>query len=274
MRILSVFSFFLLLQIALAGPAAAQGAPTRKLQQADLNYLLFVMQGQNATEALAAIAELGRRKTPESLDLLQMQLLLGYPPAMTKAMIQALGARKDPKSMDTLVFYTRHRAPELRAEALVALCELDFGKEAGPQKTINDLLLGALRDYDESVRNKAAWLVGRRRVAEAEDSLLKLFSTGSAPAMQALGFVGGIRTARALALAMENTRASKEPLITTIGTLLSRDDFGPEPVRVQLVQILGDTNLPGAQNVLMVYHGSGPEAFPRSRKLAFQILSK
>ncbi len=274
MRILSVLSVVLVLALGAARPASAQKAPTKNLQQADLNYLLFVIQGDNSADALAAIAELGKRKTPESLEMLQMQLLLGYPPAMSKAMIQALGARKDARSMDTLTFYTRHRAPELRAEALVALCELDFGKDAAPVKTVNELLLRALRDYDESVRHKAAWLLGKRRVAEAEEPLLKLFARGSAPAMQALGFVGGIRTARALALAMENTKTSKEPLIATIGTLLSRDDFGPEPVRVQLVQILGDTNLPGAQNVLMVYHGSGPDAFPRSRKLAFQILSK
>ncbi len=274
MRKFLVFMVVSWLALGISFPAAAQKAPLKNMQQADLNYLLFVIQGDNAADALAAIAELGKRKTPESLDMLQMQLLLGYPPAMSKAMIQALGARKDPKAMETLVFYTRHRATELRVEALVSLCELDFGKDPAPVKVVNEILLKALRDYQEAVRNKAAWLLGKRRVAEAEEPLLKLFARGSTAAMQALGFIGGIRTARTLAMAMENTKSSKEPLITTIGTLLSRDDFGPEPVRVQLVQILGDTNLPGAQNVLMVYHGSGPDAFPRSRKLAFQILSK
>ncbi len=256
-----------------AFPAQAQQKASKNLQSADLDYLLYLIQGDNAQEASAAIAELGKRRTPESLDLLLTQLLLGYPPPMSRAMIQALGERRDPRALETLLFYSGHRSVELRTEALSALCEMDI-KDPAVQQRIDDVLLRALRDYDEAVRNKAAWLLGKRRVAKAEEPLLKLFERGSTAAMQALGFVGGIRTAKALALAMESTKTSKEPLITTIGTLLSRPDFGPEPVRVQLVKILGETNLPGAQNVLMTYHASGPDAFMRSRKLAYQILSK
>ncbi len=265
--------FFTVLVSGIPGTAFSQKAPARNLGQANLDYLLFMIQGENVQDSLAAIAELGKRKTPDSLDLLLMQLLLGYPPQLSKAMIEALGNRKDPRAMETLVFYSRHRSPELRVEALTALSALEF-KDPGQIKATNELLLKALRDMDEPVRNKAAWLLARRKVAEAEELLLVLFSRGSTPAMEALGSVGGIRTAHAMALALEDSRASREPLIRTIGTLLSRPDFGPEPVRIQLVKILGSINLPGAQNVLMVYHASGPDAFSRSRKLAFQILSK
>jgi hypothetical protein len=273
MKSFSAICFTLLLAAITAFPAHAQQKNPKNLQTADLDYLLYLIQGDNAQEAASAIAELGKRKTPESLDLLLTQLLLGYPPPMSKAMLQALGERKDPRALETLLFYAGHRSVELRTEALSALCELDI-KDPAVIKRINDVLLKALSDYDEAVRNKSAWLLGTRRVAAAEEPLLKLFERGSTAAMQALGFVGGIRTAKALALAMESTKTSKEPLITTIGTLLSRPDFGPEPVRVQLVKILGETNLPGAQNVLMNYHADGPDAFMRSRKLAYQILSK
>lgn len=266
-------TYFTLMFVMTAFPVNAQQKTPKNLQSADLDYLLYLIQGDNFQEATNAIAELGKRKTPESLDLLLMQLLLGYPPPMSKVMLQALGARKDPRALETLMFYAKHRSVELRTEALSALCELDI-KDPAMMQRIDNVLLHALSDYDEAVRNKAAWLLGKRRVAESEEMLLILFERGSTAAMQALGFVGGIRTAKALALAMESTKTSKEPLITTIGTLLSRPDFGPEPVRVQLVKILGETNLPGAQNVLMTYHADGPEAFMRSRKLAYQILSR
>lgn len=273
MKLFPASCFAFAMAVLMAFPAHAQQQNPKNLQSADLDYLLYLLQGSNAQEAMAAIAELGKRKTPESLDLLLTQLLLGYPPPMSKAMIQALGERKDPRALETLMFYSGHRSVELRTEAISALCALDI-KDPAVIKRIDELLLKALRDYDEIVRNKAAWLLGKRRVIAAEEPLLILFGRGSSSALQALGFVGGIRTARALALAMESTKTSKEPIITAIGTLLSRPDFGPEPVRVQLVKILGETNLPGAQNVLMNYHASGPDAFMRSRKLAFQILSR
>ena len=235
--------------------------------------LLDLLLNKNMKLALDAAKELGRRKSALTLDTLLQQLLLGHPPKLSIAMIEALESRADPKAYNTLMFYARHRSPDLRVAAIQALTKLPFKENSKEYKAINTLLMASLRDYAAVVRAKAAWHLGKRKIYSAESDLLKLFSKGSVPAIQALGFIGGIRTARAFAISLESRKARKEVLVNTIGTMLLREDFGPEPVRVQLVKILGEINLPGAQTVLLKYSGSGPMQFKRSKKLAYKILS-
>ncbi len=254
---------------------SAHGAGKAKLNwraQSD-DKLLDLLLTKDMNTAVEAARELGKRTSAYSMDNLLQQLLLGHPPQLSLAMIEALEARQDVRSFQTLVFYSAHRAPTLRVAALQAICRLPFKAGSKEFLQVNALLLKALRDYDATVRGKAAWHLGKRKVYRAEGALLKLFAKGSVPATQALGFIGGIRTARAFAMTLEGRKTRKEIIVNTIGTMLLREDFGPEPVRMQLVKILGAINLPGAQTVLLKYSGSGPDRFGRSKKLAYKILS-
>ncbi len=254
---------------------SAAAAPRKRLRLRNKkdNDLVNLLLDSNMRVAVAAAKELGRRSSTASLDSLLQQLLLGHPPQLSRTLLKALAARRDPKSFKTLMFYAKHRSPALRIAALQALTRLKVKKGSKIYNAINTLLMKSLRDYSPLVRAKAAWHLGKRRVYAAESDLLALFAKGSIPAIQALGFIGGIRTARAFALALEKRKTQKEVVINTIGTMLLRRDFGPEPVRVQLVKILGLVSLPGAQTVLLKYSGSGPARAKRSKKLAYKILS-
>jgi HEAT repeat protein len=269
-----IASILLLILTTLSATSAysAKGKKVKWKSITDDKLVDYLLSNNLSTSEKAAL-ELGKRKSSVSLDSLLQQLLLGHPVKISLAMINALEKRKNPKAFRTLLFYTRHRTATLRIAALQALANLEVKKTSKIYKSVTEALFLGIRDYSPQVRAKAAWFLGKRKVYSAEDDLLKLFHKGSLPAIQALGFIGGIRTAKAFAISLERRKVQKELIVNTIGTMLLRKDFGPEPVRIQLVKILGSINLPGAQVVLLKYSGSGPEKSKRSKKLAYKILS-
>ncbi|MGM0597621.1 MAG: HEAT repeat domain-containing protein, partial [Myxococcota bacterium] len=236
--------------------------------------LINFLHNKDVNKVVKAVQEINRRKDSSLIQPLMQQLLLGHPPVITRQMLVALGDIGDKKAFDTLIFYSKHRDENIRITAINSLIKLKVKSGSKLYKKINKVLLQALRDYSTPVRAKAAWYLGKRKVKRAEESLLKLFKMKSEAAIDALGFIGGISTAKAFALRLEDENAQKGKIINSIDTLLLRKDFGPEPVRVQLVKILGRINLPAAQTVLLKYSGSGLTKFKRSRKLAYKILSK
>ena len=152
--------------------------------------------------------------------------------------LDALAARKDPQSIEVLAVYASHRSPELRKKALTAL-----GAIPGPQ--VVPVLIAALSDSTTDVRATAAEALGRRRERTAEGPLLKLLSRGDSAAAPALGAIGGPDTARGLG-ELVGTLPDRL-LIATLGELLKRGDFGPDPLRLEVVQTLG--KLAGTETV-------------------------
>ncbi|MBN2725077.1 MAG: hypothetical protein JXR95_13505 [Deltaproteobacteria bacterium] len=270
------FKFLLpvILSVIIAIPSISQGKSKIRWNKLVEDDLLKFLTSNNMEYALKAVEELGKRKSPSSLDELLGQLLLGHPPELSLTIINAIGSKGNVKSFKTLSYFASHRNHSIRSAALTALSLIQTGKDQLLKTKIDNILIRALRDFDSNVRNTAAFLIGKRKIASAEKDLLVLFGAGSIAAVDALGYIGGITTARTFAIALDNKKVSKERIISSILTMLKRNDFGPEPVRVQLVKILGSLNLPGAQDALIKYHGTGPEKFMRSRKLAFKILSK
>ncbi|MBU1218815.1 hypothetical protein KKF34_04565 [Myxococcota bacterium] len=236
--------------------------------------LVRFLLSNNMEEAQMAAKELGKRKTQSSLDELLGQLLLGHPPRLAISILESAGSRKSPSAFKTFVYFTSHRNVNMRITALKALADIDTRKDQKMLAEIDSMIIRALRDMNSGVRDTAAFLIGKRRIRTAEGDLLKLFNSGSKAAIDALGYVGGIITARTFLIALDNKKISKEILISSLLTMLKRADFGPEPVRIQIVKVLGALNLPGAQDALIKYHGTGPEKFGRSRRLAFKILSR
>jgi HEAT repeat protein len=264
--ILLIFSFF--------HSSKSHGARKINFKTLPLEHLMIIVYGENTANAVKAINEMGKRKDKKSMDALLQQLLLGHPPKLNYALIGALHKRKDARAFSTLMFFTKHRSAKIRILALKALCNLNVPKGSQNPKKINAVLLKSLRDFSINVRTQAAWFIGKRKVFQAENDLLKLFKKGSVAAIQALGYIGGIKTAQTLAIALESKMTKKTDIINTIGILLvKREDFGPEPVRIQLVKILGEIDLPSAQDVLLNYFSIGPNKFKKSRKLANKIIS-
>lgn len=233
-------------------------------------------------QAVATVKKLGELGTPRAMDVLLDELSLGLSPKVAKAALDVLAARRDSdtNTFPVLSLYAHHRNPELRKQALTALAALmppapgaapagaatpgaATGKvpakpaaKAPPKPLVPPpvmpaavgagpvvpLLIAALSDANAEVRAVAAQALGDHREKSAEPYLIKLLLRKDAAAPVALGQIGGPDTARALAEMIGNVPDGM--ILETLGELLKRPDFGPEPVRVQVVKTIG--KMPGA----------------------------
>ena len=217
-------------------------------------------------QAISAIKKLGEQGSPVAIAAILDELATGSGPRVTKAALDVLAARKPeaasdpgmPNAYPVLSLYARHRNPELRKQAIAALAILPSSATpagtAGASGTagapgqpgpVVSLLIAALADANSDVRAVAAQALGKRHEKSAEPALIKLLLRKDGAAPEALGQIGGPDTARALAEMIGNVPDSM--ILETLGHLLERPDFGPEPVRVQVVKTVG--KMPGSQTL-------------------------
>jgi HEAT repeat protein len=105
-------------------------------------------------------------------------------------------------------------------------------------------LLSALGDSDAEVRAHAAKLAGERRERGAEDRLVKLLEHRDASSAPALAALATPELAHRLS---EKLGSVPDPILcAALGDMLKRSDFGPEPIRVEVVRTLG--KVPGADS--------------------------
>lgn len=254
----------------------AGGQPGAVTQPLDEIAMVSRLRSVSETEAIAAARKLGETTPGTGYAALFDVLSLGVSPKVAAAALSALTAYRRAESLPLFELYVRHRNPELRKRALQGLSALVLvpevgassgGGNPGPAKKsgkaakpvsaplaapheelapkIVPLLLSALGDTHAEVRAVAAETLGQRREKTAEPALIKLLLRKDSAAPSALGLVGGPETARALG---EMIGSVPNYLITqTLGELLRRPDFGGEPVRTEVVKMLG--KMPGDQPV-------------------------
>lgn len=253
------------LKATLKAPAKAGQAPAAVAAPAtpDAEGALAAGLREKDEAAIEAVKKLGAMDTPRALDVLLTEVAIGVSPKVADAALDVLAAKKAPESIAVLGLYAQHRNPELRRKALLALAALpEPGTAAAkpapaakdkpaaaasfvPNKAVTPLLLTALSDQSAEVRAVAAEALGARREKSAEPKLIKLLQRKDPSAPVALGLIGGADTARALGEMIGNV---PDRLITeTLGELLRRPDFGPDPVRLEVVKTLG--KMPGAQTL-------------------------
>ena len=234
--------------------------------------LIAKLRSTSEAEAVAAARKLVEIKTPTVQAALYDALALGVPPKVAAAALTALAAQRSAESLPVLELYTHHRNPDLRKRAtqgLAALVVAPDETDATPRPPVAGkkpvkvaakaptipheelapkvvpALIAALSDGSAEVRGVAAEALGKRREKSAESALIKLLLRKDSAAPEALGQIGGPDTARALG---EMTGTVPNYLITqTLGALIRRPDFGPEPVRTEVVKMLG--KMPGDQPV-------------------------
>lgn len=244
--------------------------------------LVSELRGSNETVAAAAARKLAALQTPAATDALLDALTLGVTPKVAAAALDALAAYKVPPEaasartaeiLQVLALYAHHRSPELRKRAVQALAALIAPPAAAapvatapgkpplklakvtPAATetaaapvapqVVPLLIAALSDSSAEVRAVAAESLGERRERSAEPALIKLLLRKDSAAPAALGKIGGADTARALSEMIGNVPDSF--ITETLGLLLLRSDFGPDPLRLEVVKTLG--KLPGSQPI-------------------------
>jgi hypothetical protein len=261
------------------GAAAAPAAPPSASgpEDAQMSGLIGELRGKE-DQALGAVKKLAALDTPRATEILLGELSLGLQPKVAGAVLDVLLHKRSADSLPVLSLYAKHRNPELRKRAVSALAALVVptagaaggaaggaqpvakGSKAGgkvpaapaapalsaaQQAQVVPLLIAALSDANTDVRAVAAEALGARRERSAEPALIKLLLRKDAAAPAALGQIGGTETARALA-EMIGTVPDRL-LAETLGLLLVRPDFGPDPLRLEVVKTLG--KLSGSQPI-------------------------
>lgn len=218
------------------------------------SYLL----SSDQNEAIKAANALGSMQTEEALDALIGTLQLGPHPAVMLSIIEGIGRHKKPRTLGLLGFYAKHRRVDIRVASLEAALNID-------SPTVDKMLLEALGDSSTSVRALAAREVGDRGLKQAERPLFLLFKRGDKSAASPLGKVAGPETAKQLGELIGVVASSS--LASAMGTMLMRKDFGPDPLRNEIVKTLGKLEGAEVPAILKEYIASVPEKDTRQSKI-------
>jgi HEAT repeat protein len=219
-------------KLVAAPPAAPSPATPERLQE---------LEGNDEPKAIDAARLLGQAPATDTAaeEALLAALGHGATPKVTAALVQALAGKSDSRAVAMLERYAQHRTAEVRQAALAALAALPPGdKRALPP------LLAALGDSEPEVRAHAAQCIGTRRESGAEERLVKLLEHRDASSAFALAAIGTPQLARRLS---EMLGSVPDPILcSALGEMLKRADFGPEPIRVEVVRTLA--KVPGADS--------------------------
>lgn len=214
----------------------AFGAQARAQMTGNVEKLKADLHGDNVDRAVAAASALGSLKgDAAAIDALMGALQLGAPPKLTVALIESIALHKSAKSLDLVRHFVTNRRAEIRVAAVNAVGSVEDPRVA-------TILIATLGDSSPMVRARAARLLAELKERRAEKPLFKMLRRGDKAAARPLGTVGGVETAKQLAeLIGELPDAA---IATALGTMLKRGDFGPDPLRVEVVKALG--KIPGA----------------------------
>jgi HEAT repeat protein len=211
------------------------------IAHADTAALAKDLADTDEARAIDAATALGKSNDPKAVEALVAALDAGTTPKAAAALCAALGAKKDARGVMMLVQYAHHRAPEVRRAALAALAAIN-------DKRVVDALLAALGDSDPEVRAAAAKGIADRRDKGAEERLIKLMEHRDASAAGALAAIATPQLTHRLS---EMLGSVPDPILcTALGEMLKRADFGPEPIRVEVVRTL--SKVPGIDSTAVL----------------------
>jgi HEAT repeat protein len=265
------------LSLALGGSAAAQPAPaaTKKAPAArppakkgakaapkvDLSPTITALASASVDDAVKAAETLGASTDPAAHEALLDALAFGLPASVAIAAIQALALRPAPPDVVSLRRYAGHQNRSVRAAAYTALALY-------PSPAAQQVLLAGLRDLDGGVRAAAAAAAAKGHVRDSVPPLLELLARNEEAAAKALAAMADAELARKLA-----DQLGKLPdaiLAQTLGMVLRRADFGPDPARVELVRAIGKIQDAAAVGALTEYLDATPKNPPRPSRVEAQ----
>lgn len=218
----------------------------------------------NIQKAIQAAVALGTRVDEASVDVLITALQLGAHPRLLVAILEALELQKSPKSWNLIVKYTKYRGVQVRQAALKALMAFEDKRNVA-------IFLEALQDSDPLVRAQAGRYLGEIEERSAEIPLLNVLKRGDVSAVRPLVKIGRSETVRQMGSLLGSIPDSV--VVSTLAGLLLRQDMGPDPLRNEIVGLLG--NVPGALSTkaLTDYVQSVPKNEARvSKKTAEKLL--
>jgi HEAT repeat protein len=236
------------------GAPAAKPAPAKKGKASALAPAIAALNGANLEAAVKAAETLGASKDPAAHDALLDGLAMGLPPTVAIVAVGALVAHPAPPDVVALKRYAGHRNPMVRSAALTALASY-------PDPVARKALVAGLRDMTGAVRGAAAAAAAKAKVRDAIEPLFELLARGEDSAAKALAAMADVDLARRI-----GELFGKVPdviLVQTLGMVLKRKDFGPDPARVELVRAIGKIQDPAALTALSDYVDATPKNPPR-----------
>ena len=203
----------------------------------DLAALKAQAQADDDQAGEDAAKKLSESKDPKAVDAILDSLAVGASPRVQAALLAGLGGKKDARAVAALVHYAKNRNADLRKKALTSLAELPDARATAP-------LMEALSDSVPEVRAAAAAGLGKRKERSAEPKLIKLLQRKDAAAATALAAIATPESAHRISEMLGQIPDSL--FCETLGAMLKRPDFGPEPIRVEVVKALA--KVPGTDS--------------------------
>lgn len=253
-----------------AAPAAAKAAPAAKAgkqaakkgakapaAKVDLAPNIAALGGAQVEAAAKAAETLGTSAEPAAHDALLDALAMGLPPAVAIPAIAALAQHPAPPDVVALERYAGHHSPTVRSAAYGALALY-------PDPAARKAVITGLHDVAGNVRGAAAAAAAKGRIREAVEPLFELLARNEDSAAKALAAMADTDLARKI-----GDQLGKVPdaiLAQTLGLVLRRADFGPDPARVELVRALGKIQDAAAVAALTDYIDATPKNPPRQSR--------
>ena len=195
----------------------------------EIESLKTQLASENDQAAEDAAKRLGETRDPKALDVVLDALAVGAQPKVQAMLLGDLAGKKDPRAVQVLEHYAKNRNPELRKKAVAVLAEM-------PGDKVVPALVEVLSDPVEEVRAQAALSLGKRKERSAEGKLILLLKHKDEAAAKALALMATPELAHKIS---EMLGQIPDALFcTALGDMLKRPDFGPEPIRVEVVRTL------------------------------------
>ncbi len=247
--------------VCLAGQSlssqAGTGKPKGTASKIDLSASVAALASGDTDAAVKAMTVLGSFDSAAAHDAILDALAFGPHPLVVLAALPGLTAHPAPADAAVIARYATYRSVVVRSAALLALASY-------PDPKAKLALVRGLSDSQAKVRAAAATAIGKARLRDAVPALLTLLEKGEIPAAIALGQLADVEMARTISEKLG--QVPDEALATCLGTMLKRDDFGPDSARVQVVAAIGKISSNDAIVVLADYIESTPKNPPRQSR--------
>jgi HEAT repeat protein len=242
-----------------AAPAAkaAKAPKAAKAGKLDLAPTVAALHGANVDAAAKAAEALGTSAEPAAHDALLDALAMGLPASVAVVAIASLAQHPAPPDVTALKRYAGHRNPTVRGAALGSLAMY-------PDPVARKAVIAGLHDMTGTVRAAAAAAAAKGRIREAVEPLFELLGRSEESASKALAAMADADLARKI-----GEHLGKVPdamLVQTLGLVLKRSDFGPDPARVELVRAIGKIQDQSAVAALTDYIDATPKNPPRQSR--------
>lgn len=235
-------------------PKAPKGAKGAKV---DLTPMVAALNGANLEASVKAAEALGASAEPAAHDALLDGLAMGLPGTVAIVAMSSLAQHPAPPDVVALKRYAGHHNPMVRSAALGSLAMY-------PAPEAKKAVIAGLHDSVGAVRAAAAAAAAKGRMRESIEVLFELLARGEEPAAKALAAMADADLARKI-----GEQFGKVPegiLAQTLGLVLKRNDFGPDPARVELVRAIGKIQDQAAVSALTDYIDATPKNPPRQSR--------